>query len=111
MASYMLSYDTVTAATLEYQLLGFIKQNRHITQWYRAFSGCYLLKSTADLNTIIHSFRDFFGFDHQHLVAPIEGLSTGGILPQYMWDWLNQPEPTPLANYLGLLSAHKPPEQ
>ena len=100
MASYLICYDPVTAAGVEFQLAAFVKNNRHVTQWLRPFTGCYVLKSNVDLTTIGGSFQEFFG-QIQHIITPVNGPSSGGILPEYAWKWLNEPEPPSLGTLLS----------
>lgn len=91
MTKYILSYDFATAASLQDQLAAFVKANRYVTQWVQPYHGCYLLKSNVDLVTLATSFNEFFA-GRVHIITPISPTATTGILPQYMWDWLNRPE-------------------
>jgi hypothetical protein len=101
MASFLLLYDAVSASAFEFQLLAFIKSNRHITQWLRPFGGCYLLKSSSSLIAICDSFTEFFGFSNQYILTKMTSDTTGGILPDYAWKWLNEPEPSSLGDLLS----------
>lgn len=103
MSSYLLTYDVSTAAPIEAQLLAFVKANRLVTQWSYPYAGLFLLKSTADIWTLAASFRDFFADEHNHVIVPVSGSTSQGILPNSVWTWLNTPETQPLA---GLLSQY-----
>ena len=100
MITYMLSYDPLSVAPISDQLSAFIKANKHVEQWLHPYSGCYLLKSNTPLFTISESFRQFLGHGRLHIITPIGAPMTGGILPQFMWDWVSM-EPQTLS---GLLS-------
>ena len=109
MASYLLSYDFTTTAPLRDQLLAFVKANRLVTQWSHPYMGLYLLKSTTDVWTLAASFQEFFTKQHSHIIVPLDGDNSQGVLPTSVWNWINAPEASPLANYLGQLAIPPPP--
>lgn len=102
MTSYMLCYDVSTTFAIREQLTAFVKNNRHIIQWGHPFSGCYLFKSQAAMLEITEAFREFFAGKTLHIILPVEGHETSGILPTNFWEWLNQTQVQPLGGLLGL---------
>jgi len=100
MASYLLSYDYLSTFSIQEQLLAFVKANRHIIQWSQPYLGLFLLKSDTDLQTLAVGFREFFS-GKSHIIVLIEGGSAQGIMPTYVWDWMNQPQPSALSGLLG----------
>lgn len=103
MANFVLIYDAISAAHLHEQLIAFVKANRNVTQWSQPFVGCMLLKSDAAPVLLQSSFGEFFAGKTPHLIAPFEASQTGGLLPQYLWNWLNQTQPSALSGLLGHL--------
>lgn len=91
MNNYALAYDVIAALGMSNQLAAFVKDNRNILQWSQPFSGLYLLKSEASLATLIESFQGFFGYNVGHFITPIQPMTSGGILRQEIWTWLNAP--------------------
>jgi hypothetical protein len=111
MSAYILSYDFSTASNLHTQLVAFVKSNRNVTQWSHPFVGCFILKSEAGLPALVESFGEFFGGRTLHVVAPLIGQQTGGILPLYLWDWLNEPQISALSGLLGNYLENVPPRK
>lgn len=102
MASYLVTYDPLTSAHMHEQLIAFVKNNKFITQWSQPFVGCFLIKTDTQKLILFASFREFFGDKILHVVTPIVPSDLGGILPQNIWEWLNQPEISPLSSLFGL---------
>ena len=94
---------------MQTQLVAFVKENRHIQQWSHPYIGLFLLKSAADIWTLSMSFRGFFTDANSHLLVPISLLTTQGILPIYVWEWLNQPDQASIGGLLGYLQEQPKP--
>ena len=101
MSAYVLSYDFTTSSSIQIQLSAFVKSNRHITQWAHPFIGCFILKSDSGLLALVQSFDEFFGGNTLHVIAPLVAEQVGGILPLYLWEWVNQPQANALSGLLG----------
>lgn len=103
MASYLLSYDVGAIAPMHAQLVAFVQENRHVKQWIHPYAGLFLLKSDAEVWTLGASFRSFFTDANNHIVVPISSDATQGIMPTYVWSWLNQSDQAPISGLLALL--------
>lgn len=103
MAAYLLNYDATRIAAMHAQLVGFVKENRNVKQWIHPYAGLFLLKSDADVWTLAASFRSFFTDANSHVVVPLNSGYFQGIMPNYVWTWLNQPDQTPISGLLGYL--------
>lgn len=88
MAEYIVSYDVYRSSGISEQLLAFVKENRNVDQWSQPYHGLFLIKSNADLMTITESFRSFFGSNVGHFITPTSVHTSGGILPEEIWNWL-----------------------
>jgi hypothetical protein len=82
MASYILTYDVGPVV--------------NIKQWVHPYAGLFLLRSDADVWTLAKSFQEFFTEYHSHMLLPVTPGVTQGIMPKYVWDWLNLPDQAPL---------------
>lgn len=107
MASFLLNYDVSPVASMQAQLVAFVKENRHVRQWSHPYPGLFLLKSDAEVWTLAASFRSFFTDVNSHIVVPVDSNATQGIMPPYVWEWLNLPDQSPLSGLLGLLPPPK----
>lgn len=105
-ANYLLSYEAAAAEFMQPQLQSFIKQHKLIAQWSQPYAGLYLLKSDADLPTLVQSFDEFFARRILHIICPISIESVGGILPGYLWHWLTIPV-SPGSGIQGLLQQYE----
>lgn len=108
MSAYIVSYDFATSSSIHVQLMAFVKANRYVTQWAHPFIGCFILKSEAGLPALVSSFAEFFGGNTLHVIAPLTGQHVGGILPPYLWDWVNEPQTPALSDFLNRYLADKP---
>jgi hypothetical protein len=89
---YQLAFNPQIASPTETQTHTFITQHRDIESWYLAFPGNYLLKSDKLLVEIHGPFLTFFGQSQFTLTYLTQGLM-GGVLPQSIWQWVNQLDP------------------
>ena len=87
MNSYLLSYNPFGLKVTPSQLLGFIRDNRKIFQWYSPFAGTYILKSADTAYSLSESFRTQFEGD-LFIVSAINPPAVGGALPIEVWNWM-----------------------
>lgn len=70
-------------------------------QWIQPYSGVYLLKAHADLLTLEYGFQEFFAGRTLHVLTPIWPSQIQGVMPPYVWDWLNRQEEASLGDILS----------
>lgn len=109
MNSYMLSYDLFSVAPFHEQLAAFVKANRNVSQWAHPYAGVYLLKSEALLFQVNASFAEFFAGKTLHILTPLTAQQTQGVLPQWIWEWINAPDPVPLNSLWTLMAPQDRP--
>lgn len=88
MNNYILNYNPLGNFPSEGQLLGLVRINRHVIQYYQPFFGTYLLKSNDEAYTLNESFKHIFENTPYMLTLFSSGL-TSGSLPQDAWNWIN----------------------
>lgn len=93
--TFILSYDPLSDKYSLNQINAFIRANAYTYQYYMPLIGTYLIKSKADLLSLIDTYNGFFDGSN-FFVAQIFPTVTGGALPQDMWDWINSDNPPPL---------------
>jgi len=99
MTTFLLSYDVHGTTLTADQMLGFIKENRNILEWYYPFDGAFIFKSNAETLTLQQSFMSILGTG-KFIVTPIYDGSTGGVLTAEMWAWIKGAKTVP--NYVPL---------
>jgi hypothetical protein len=87
MNCYLLSYNPFGLKITPTQLLGFIRENRRIFQWYSPFAGTYVLKSSDTTQSLAESFRTQFEGD-LFILSTIDMPRVGGALPIEVWTWM-----------------------
>lgn len=109
MNNYILSYSPFTSFPSEGQLLGLVRINRHVAQFYQPFFGTYLLKSGDSAYVLNESFKDVFE-NTPYMLTMITSNFASGSLPQEVWNWINfgtvpQPDVPPPPTATGLLGS------
>lgn len=86
MKDFILSYNPFEPALSATQVATWVKDCRHIAQWYQPFTGTWVLKSEQHLWTLTDSFRGFFPGIPFLLT---ESGMIGGSQDTKIWEWIN----------------------
>ncbi len=108
MNNFILNYNPFASFPSEGQLLGLVRINRHVAQFYQPFFGTYLLKSYDTAYVLNESFKGVFE-STPYMLTLISAQNAAGSLPQEVWNWVNNgtvPDPyvpPPPSGALGAL--------
>ncbi len=85
---YVLSFSPFSENPNSSQVDIFVRSHRDVSTWYYPFLGTYFFKSTKSLLELSPAFRQFFGSSQFALTYATPKL-VGGMLPQNVWEWMN----------------------
>ena len=95
--TYLITFDPISSDPTPVKLVEYIRAHAYTYQFYTLNIGSIFIKSQAEKNQIIDSYKDFMA-PTIWTISQIDNpaVNIGGSAPMPFWHWVNSDNPPPL---------------
>ena len=90
---FVLSYDVARLPFDHEKLIVFIKNNKHVEDWYSPFDGCLIFEASVDVGVVATSMFEFLGSGSPFYISEMAKSDSFGAVPDGLWEWFGKPRP------------------